>query len=124
MKKFLYVALMALVMGMFVGCKSAIGGSDYYRDHDLKIDYNNCTVNGTKYDNTTEKCWVWTLTQKKSGAEAKVDHYLWGTQFALVAACETVMYESYKASIVASYAFIEAPAYKNEKDCDNNNGVL
>lgn len=124
MKKFLFVAFMTLVMGMFVGCKSGISSSDWYRNHELKIDYDKCTVNGVKYDNTTEKCWAWTATSTTAGRKAEVTHYLWCTEFELVATCETFLYESYKASVVTEYAYIEHPASKGPDACEANNGNL
>ena len=32
MKKFLYLAIMALTVGFFASCKSGSNGSDYYKD--------------------------------------------------------------------------------------------
>jgi hypothetical protein len=124
MKKILFVALMTLVMGVFAGCKSGINGSDWYRTHQLNIDYNKCTVNGTKYDNTVEKCWAWTATSRTAGRKAEVTQYLWCTEFVLVATCETFLYECYQASVVTEYAYIEHPSSKDPDACEANNNDL
>lgn len=120
MKKFMYVAIMALMV-VFAGCKSGYNGSDYYRDHEVVIDYNKCTVNGTKYDNTTECCWIWTLTEKTNGTKIELAYYVWATEFELVASCEMEMYECSRSGRVAEYAYIKATAEKTEEACEAAN---
>ena len=122
MKKFIYVAIMAVVMGMFVGCKSNANGSDYYQDGKVVVvDEAKGTVNGVKYDNTTEKCWMWTLTEKAQGTEIKLDYYVWATEFQLVASCEMEMFECSRSGRVASYAYIQWPSLKTADACENAN---
>lgn len=122
MKKFIYVAIMALVMGMFAGCKSGINGSEYYSaGKTLDINEEKGTVNGYKYDNTVEKCWMWTLKEVTNGTTLTFDYYVWCTEFFLVAECESEMYECSRTGIVASYAYIETPARKTENDCLRGN---
>lgn len=122
MKKFIYVAIMALVMGMFAGCKSGINGSDYYAGgRTLDINPEKSTVNGYKYDNVKEKCWMWTLTEKTQGTTLTFDYYVWCTEFELVASCETEMYECSRSGREASYAYIQTPARDTEEKCERGN---
>lgn len=132
MKKLLYVALMALTVGLMASCAGKSGGSDYYKDGKTPvIDEKNCTVNGTKYDNEKEKCWK--VIVKGTGrfdfgfamVDLKQDQseegYVWGTQFEMVAGCETLMYTAAKTGTKASYSFSEASAYKDSESCLKNN---
>ena len=122
MKKFIYVAIMALVMGMFAGCKSGINGSDYYAGgKTVDINYEKSTVNGYKYDNTTAKCWMWTMKETTQGTTITHDYYVWCTEFELVAACEEEMYACSRTGIVASYAYIQTPARNTEEACERGN---
>lgn len=123
MKKFFFVAIMALTLGMFSGCNGSFNTSeDYISGKELKIDYDKCTVNGVKYDNTVEKCWAWTMTTKTNGAKMEFTYYLWGTKFELMAVCETAMYEASRSGIIASYAFVEAAKSKQSAEaCENAN---
>jgi hypothetical protein len=122
MKKFLYVALMAIVTFAFSACKSNFNGSDYYTDgRQVVVDYNKCTVNGVKYDNTTEKCWMWTLKEKTGGAAISLDYYVWCTEFVLAVTCETEMYECSRSGRIAEYAYIQAPSYKSADACEQAN---
>ena len=123
MKKFIYIAILA-VMVVFAGCKSGANGSDYYKGgNKVLIDQENGKVNGVKYDNTTKKCWMWTLTEKSQGTTVTFEYYVWATEFELVASCEWEMYEAAHSGAVASYVYIEAPSKKTEGDCElaNNN---
>lgn len=123
MKKFIYVAILA-VMVVFAGCKSGANGSDYYKGgNKVLIDAETGKVNGVKYDNTEPKCWMWTLTEKSQGTTITFDYYVWATEFELVASCETVLYETARNGGTASYAYIHIPGRKTEYDCDlaNNN---
>ena len=122
MKKFIYVAIMAVVTLAFSACKSNFNGSDYYQDgKTVVIDYNKGTVNGVKYDTTTEKCWMWTLEEKTTGVAVKFDYYVWATEFELVAMCETEMYECSRSGRIASYAYIHMPSLKSADACENAN---
>ena len=125
MKKFLYLAIMALTVGFFASCSAGANGSDYYKDgKEPQIDYNNATVNGKKYDNQKEKCWCWTMKATVLGVTSSEEEYLWGTEFDLVAACETAMYAFAQTNTVinakASYTYINAPYYDSESCLENN----
>jgi len=121
MKKFMYVAIMALMV-VFAGCKSGYNGSDYYIDgRQVVIDYEKGTVNGVKYDDTNECCWMWTLTEKTGGVKVEAFYYVWGTEFEIVAVCETHMYECSRSGRVAEYAYIKATAEKTEDECEAAN---
>ncbi|MBO5618541.1 MAG: hypothetical protein J5902_00990 [Paludibacteraceae bacterium] len=80
MKKFLYLAMMALTLGFFAGCTGASVGKQPV------IDENAGTVNGKAYDTETYKCWefTWEYTEKATGEadahESGVD-YFWMTEF-------------------------------------------
>ena len=126
MKKFLYLAIMALTVGFFASCSAGSNGSDYYKDgKEPQIDFNNATVNGKKYDNQKEKCWCWTMKQTVMGITTSSEEYLWGTEFDLVAACETAMYAYAQANTVinakASYTYIHAALYLDSEECLENN---
>ena len=121
MKKFFYLAVVALAT-VFASC-SGNGSSDYYKNgKEPEIDFDKATVNGVKYDNETEKCWVYTIETTTLGIKASADTYTWGTEFALVASNEEAMYLVAKAGVSkAKYSYREAPAYKNSDDCLANN---
>ena len=86
MKKFIYVAIMALLTSVMVGCTGS--GSTVTEP---KIDEANSTVNGTKYDNETYKCWLfeWDYTVTYGGLAAAENgsereqgkEYYWLTEF-------------------------------------------
>lgn len=121
MKKFFYVAVMALTVAFMASC-SGNGGSEYYRNHELQIDVENGTVNGKSYDSETEKCWKITMKTTYLGVTGTADEFTWGTEWALVAGCETAMASSYEMGIKASYTYAEAPQYKDYEACNNANG--
>ena len=125
MKKFIYVAIMAIVTVAFTACKSNLNGSDYYTDgRQVVVDVEKGTVNGVKYDNTVAKCWAWTLTEKMNGTKVELTYYVWCTEFELAATCETEMYECSRSGRVATYAYIQAPSYKTEDACEQANNNL
>lgn len=122
MKKFLYLAIMALTVGFFASCKSGANGSDYYKDgKEPQIDYDKATVNGKKYDNQNAKCWCWTMKVTVAGVTSSTEEYLWGTQFDLVVACETAMYAYAQANVLvnakASYTYVQEPLYTDSESC-------
>lgn len=118
MKKFI-LAILALVTVVFSACKMGGNGSDYYIGRDEpKIDAEKGTVNGVKYDNKTAKCWEWIMTAKTQSEKQETYHYVWGTQFQLVAICEMAMFTASRTGIVAEYAYVEAPKYKTEEACE------
>ena len=121
MKKLFYVAAVALTM-IFASC-SGSGSSDYYKNgKEPEIDFEKATVNGVKYDDETEKCWVYTIETVTLGIKASADTYTWGTEFSLVAANEEAMYAWAKAGVgKAKYSYREAPAYKTSDECLANN---
>ena len=80
MKKFLYLALMAVVLGSFVGCKPRVSVGE-----EPKLDEDKSTVNGKVYDNTEYKCWkfTWETTEKATGETTEHDNgveYWWTTE--------------------------------------------
>ena len=99
MKKFMYVAVMALTLGFFTGClpKVSVG-------NEPQIDEQKSTVDGKYYDNTVYKCWVftWEYTEKENGTitehESGVD-YWWQTE--LMAQYEKALWE-YSHNVSAS----------------------
>ena len=120
MKKFIYVAVMAIAV-VFASCKSESNSSEYYKNHELQIDINAGTVNGVVYDNTTDKCWKTTITTKTFGISSTVVDYEWGTQFSVVAGCETAMAAVYAVKAIgnskATYTCVEAPEYDTYEKC-------
>lgn len=84
MKKFFYVAIMALTTLFAVSCVSMSGAKE------PKIDEEKHSVNGVVYDNETYCCWEFTWeytitgTGLAAGAEAEHDSgvdYYWWTEF-------------------------------------------
>ena len=80
MKKFIYVAVMALTLGFFSNCtpRASVG-------NEPKLDEQNSTLNGVFYDNTVYKCWefTWSYVEKENGAVVEQDHgvdYEWTTE--------------------------------------------
>ena len=90
MKKFFYVALLALVMGSFFSCAPGTDGKK------PEIDETNGTINGVPYPNETAACWKITFTISASAAghteTDTEDEYMWGT-----------MFEAYKYAATAAY---------------------
>lgn len=123
MKKFFYVALMALTVGLMAGCSAKSGSSDYYKDgKEPQIDFNEGTVNGVKYDTKTETCWKFTVKTTTLGITASATEYTWGTEWSVYAACEETMYFVAQAGVSkASYSVIEAPLYDDSESCLDNN---
>lgn len=123
MKKLLYVAMMALTVGLMASCAGKSGGSDYYKNGKTPdIDVNKSTVNSVKYDNETEKCWKYTIKTTTLGITVSSDTYEWATEFVMVAANEEAMYLVAQSGVSkASYTYVEAPAYKDSEACLNNN---
>ena len=119
MKKFFYVAVMA-VAAFMVSCSGG-NGSDYYKNHELQIDWEKGTVNGKAYNTETEKCWKTSIKTTYLGITGTADEYTWGTEFALVAGCETAMATSCAAGIKSSYSYAEAPSFKDSESCLANN---
>ena len=123
MKKLLYVAIMALTVGLMASCAGKSGGSDYYKGGKTPdIDVNKSTVNGVKYDNETEKCWKYTIKTTTLGITVSSDTYEWATEFVMVAANEEAMYLVAQSGVSkASYSYVEAPSYKDSEACLENN---
>lgn len=125
MKKFLYLAIMALTVGFFASCSAGGNSSDYYKNgKEPQIDYDKATVNGKKYDNETWKCWCWTMTTTVLGETTSAEEYLWGTEFDLVAVCEAEMYAFSLANKIldakASYTYIQTPD-QDPEECHKHN---
>ena len=81
MKKYFYVAIMALTLGMFASCT---GVRTAYKEP--VIDEEAGTVNGVKYDKETYLCWefTWEYTETCTGEGTESDHgvdYYWMTEF-------------------------------------------
>ena len=81
MKKFMYVAVMALTLGMFTGClpKTSVG-------HEPEIDDTNATIDGVHYDNEEYACWQfdWEWTETTTGEEPEHEigqEFYWTTEF-------------------------------------------
>ena len=125
MKKFLYLAIMALTVGFFASCSAGSNSSDYYKNgKEPQIDYDKATVNGKKYDNKTWKCWCWTMTTTVLDKTTSAEEYLWGTEFDLVAVCEAEMYAFSLANKIldakASYTYIQTPD-QDPEECHKHN---
>lgn len=125
MKKFLYLAIMALTVGFFASCSAGSNSSDYYKNGKKpQIDYDKATVNGKKYDNKTWKCWCWTKTATDRDQTISTKNYLWGTEFDLVAFCEAEMYAFSLANKIldakASYTYIQTSDQDSEACLEHN----
>ena len=125
MKKFLYVAIMALTMGLLASCS---GSSSKYTQGgpEPSIDTEKSTVNGVSYDNKTEKCWKVTTHVSASvmGVTATSDEvtYDWCTEFELVATYEYAMWTTAQAGRYAnaSYSYV-ATGDKDYESCSSHN---
>ena len=122
MKKFLYVALMAVAVFM-ASCNQ--GGSNYYKTHKLVVDDEAGTINGVKYDQTTEKCWKVTMTETYMGVSASDTEHMWGSEFTVVLGCETAMAAVAELGVgSATYSYSVEPSAKDYDACkalDNQN---
>ena len=79
MKKLLFSAVMALVLGSFISCARVSIGQE------PKLDEEKSTVDGKRYDNTEPKCWkfTWEYTEKTTGEADDRDsgvYYEWMTE--------------------------------------------
>ncbi|MBO4689303.1 MAG: hypothetical protein J5621_00345 [Paludibacteraceae bacterium] len=119
MKKFFYVALMALTVA-FTSCGGKAGSSDFYNNgKEPEINYEEATVNGVKYNDTDNKCWKYTITTTVAGFSGTADTYVWGTEFAIVAACEWAMYTAHEVPLTkAKYSFAPALGADTEEACE------
>lgn len=120
MKKFFYVALMAIAVA-FTSCGLGVGNgsSEQYKNgKEPEIDLNNNSVNGIVYDNETEHCYKFTVKTTTLGISASADSYTWGTEFEVVFACEESMYIVAQTGISkASYKYVIVPGADEDK-CD------
>ena len=66
-------------------------GSEYYKTHELQVDFDNATVNGVHYDDETNKCWKVTITRTVMGFSADEVEYMYCTEFVLKYSCEGAM---------------------------------
>lgn len=125
MKKFFYIALMALTVGMFASCSGSAGSSSMYSDGKKpEIDYEKGTINGKTYDNETYACWKVTVKSSSMGFSYSEDVYMWGTEWLLVAAYEESMAEIAKEAeglVKASYSYSKADKYTDSESCLENN---
>ena len=115
MKKILYVAIMALTVGLFASC--AAGGSGNYKEGDEapSIDYDKGTVNGIAYNNEDEYCWHVVATTKAGSTKVKTDYYEWDTEFGVHATYEYAAWLSAQTGI--SYTYVAA--ITGDKDYDS-----
>ena len=81
MKKFMYLAVMALTLGFFASCtpRSSVGKEPV-------VDETNATINGVHYDNTEYACWQfdWEYTEKETGEQSYKEsgtEFFWTTEF-------------------------------------------
>lgn len=79
MKKLLFSAVMALVLGSFISCARVSVGQE------PKLDEENSTLDGKRYDNTEPRCWkfTWEYTEKTTGEPDEHDsgvNYMWTTE--------------------------------------------
>jgi len=123
MKKFLYVAVMALVLGNFIGCtpRTSIG-------KEPELDEANSKLDGKYYDNTVYKCWkfTWEYTEKENGVVTNEDSgvdYEWLTELLAQYQKATFLYThnvsasayGQSASVKGTCTLEESP--KAESDC-------
>ncbi len=120
MKKFIYIAIMAVAV-VFASCqKEEVGNSNYYKTHDIVIDWEAGTINGKAYDNTVEKCWKLDVTQSYI-VTVTVQEYCWGTELYARTVGEGIMYTYGKTGIKATYKMAAAPEFKDSESCLANN---
>ncbi len=80
MKKVFFSAVMALLLGCFIGCTPRVSIGE-----EPQLDEEKSTLDGKYYDNIEYKCWkfTWEYTEKSTGEapehESGVD-YMWQTE--------------------------------------------
>lgn len=94
------------------------GASNYYsHGREPEIDLDKGTVNGKKYNNETERCWMYTIKVTTNGTTTTSIDYLWGTELNVVAALEESMYIVARTGISrALYTYQDYPD-KDEDAC-------
>lgn len=122
MKKFIYVAFMALTMAFMTGCKSDGGSSAYQAGGPQpSINYENGTVNGKTYDNETEKCWKVTLSASVNKETSKETLYAWATEFEVVAEMEYMMWRIAQTQGASGSYTYSATKDTDYESCMNHN---
>lgn len=127
MKKFFYVAFMALTMGLFASCNS--NGPDigfkYAEDQNPVVDYQKGTVNGKEYDMETNKCWEITFSVKYPvvGVQTTTS-YSWCTEFIVVMGMEDDVAGFNHQGFPAGYTYKETniPDYNSCSEKNNQQG--
>ena len=123
MKKFMYVALMALTLGFMASCSGgSSASSDKYADgKEPSIDWNKGTVNGDSFDNTTEKCWKMHFTTTVNGYSSSYDQWVFGTEFQVVSTGELWLAEmAHIGNNKSTYSYKES-GEKDYESCMGNN---
>lgn len=120
MKKFFAMAVMALTVAFMASCGAGNSGKYTQGGPEPQIDYNAGTVNGKAYDNRTDCCWKLT-TSYYYIVNVSASEYVWGTEFAVVAAGELTMYEFAQLGYGnASYSY-SVTSDQTYEACDKHN---
>ena len=125
MKKFFYVAVMALTMGLFASCGSGVStGTKYAEDENPVINRVEHSVNGIVYDNTEEKCWElnFAISVPYAGKVTSTS-YSWATEFSLIIAAETEVAQYNHDGIAAGYEYKSVEA-ENDDACYKLNSFV
>ena len=117
MKKFLYAAVMALTVAFMASCGGTPTSYKYADGENPTIDVMKGTVNGTSYDNETQKCWK--VTYKSTSTT--FDEYEFTTEFLLVAAAETWVAELNHMGMKGGYSYIVVAGKNDYESCENLN---
>ena len=117
MKKFLYAAVMALTVAFMASCGGSPTSYKYADGENPTIDIYKGTVNGTSYDNETNKCWKITYTT----SAYNWTEYEWGTEFEIVAVGETWVAQLNHEGMKAGYSYIVAAGKDDYESCENLN---
>lgn len=80
MKKVFFSAVMALLLGCFIGCTPRVSVGE-----EPQLDEEKSTLDGKYYDNIEYKCWkfTWEYTEKSTGEADEHDSgvdYMWQTE--------------------------------------------
>ena len=125
MKKFFYVAFMALTMGLFASCNSngPAVGFKYADGENPDVDYVHHTVNGIEYDDTVEKCWVTnSAATYPQGGTLTITSYGWSTEFALVSGNERWVADYNHRGMPAGYSY-QVTDIQDASTCFAKNGA-
>ena len=115
MKKFIYVAIMAVAV-VFASCQK-----DGYKKGDPApdIDITAGTINGVAYDNETSYCWHTVVKTKDPifHISATIEYFDWGTEFSIKSTYEMTAWTTAQMDMPYKYESSKATEYSDYEAC-------